>query len=72
MANEKMEDAYYLETSLKGTGWVIIIPNDQLRDTSAYLLFFLLEIVSAAVRWVSKTGYHNFKNSSFILAVLFT
>ena len=50
MANEKMEDAYYLETSLKGTGWVIIIPNDQLRDTSAYLLFFLLKIVSAALR----------------------
>ena len=50
MANEKMEDAYYLETSLKGTGSVIIIPNDQLRDTPAYLLSFLLEIVSAAVR----------------------
>ena len=72
MANEKMEDAYYLETNLKGTGSVIVIANDQLRDTPAYFLSLLLEIVSAAVRWVSKTGYHNFKNSSFILAVLFT
>ena len=58
MANEKMEDAYYLETSLKGTGSVIIIANDQLRDTPAYLLSFLVEIVNVAVRWVSKTGYH--------------
>ena len=71
MANGKMEDAYCLGTSFKGTGSVIIIANDQLRDTPAYLLSLLLEIVSAAVRWVSKTGYHNFKNSSFILAALF-
>ena len=40
MGNEKMEDAYYLE----------IIANDQLRDTPAYLLSILLEIVSAVVR----------------------
>ena len=71
MANVKMQDAYYLETILKGTGSVIIIANDQLRNTNSYLLSFLLEIVSVAVRWVSKTGYYNFKNSSLILAVLF-
>ena len=67
MANLKMQDAYYLETILKGTGSVIIIANDQLRNTTSYLLFFL----SVAIRWVSKTGYYNFKNSFFIFAVLF-
>ena len=66
-----MHDAYYLETILKGTDSVIIIANDQLRNTTSYLLSFLLEIVSVAVRLESKTGYYNFKNSSFILAVLF-
>ena len=66
-----MQDVYYLETSIKGTGSVIIINNDQLRSTTTYLLFFLLEIVIVAVRLVSKTGYHNFENSSFVLAVLF-
>ena len=71
MANVKMQDAYYLETNLKGTGSLIIIANGQLRSTTTYLLSFLLEIVSVAVRWVSKTGYHNFENSSFVLAVLF-
>ena len=71
MVNVKMQDAYYLEKVLKGTGSVIIIANDQLRNTTSYLLSFLLEIVSVAVRWVSKTGYYNFKNSSFILSVLF-
>ena len=50
MANLKMQDAYYLETSLKGTVSVIIIANDQLRCTTTYLLSFLLEIVSVAVR----------------------
>ena len=71
MTNVKMQDAYYLETILNDTGSVIIIANDQLRNITSYLLSFLLEIVSVAVRWVSKTGYHNFKNSSLILAVLF-
>ena len=71
MAKEKMEDAYYLETNFKGTGSVIIIANDQLRDTPGYLLSLLLEIVTAAVRWVLKTGYHNFKKNSFILTALF-
>ena len=66
-----MQSAYYLKTILKGTGSVIIIANDQLRNTNSYLLSFLLEIVSVAVRWVSKTGYYNFKNSSLILVVLF-
>ena len=66
-----MQDAYYLETSLKGTGSLIIIANGQLRSTNTYLLSFLLEIVSVAARWVSKTGYHNFESSSFVLAVLF-
>ena len=70
MGNVKMQDAYYLETSLKGTGSVIINANDQLRNTTTYLLSFLIEIVSVAVRWVSKTGYHDFENSSFVLAVL--
>ena len=64
-----MQDIYDLETNLKGTGSVIIIANDQLRDTSAYLL--LLKIVSVVARGVSKTGCHNFKNSPFILAMLF-
>ena len=49
----KIQDTYYLETSLNGTGSVIIIANDQLSDMhtgGAYLLSFLPEIVSAAVR----------------------
>ena len=50
IANVRMQDAYYLETSLKGTGSVIIIANDQLRSTTTYLLSFLLETVSVAVR----------------------
>ena len=50
MANVKMQDAYYLETILKGTGSVIIIANDQLRNTTSSLLSLLLEIVSVAVR----------------------
>ena len=41
-----MQDAYYLEASLKGTGSVIIIANDHLRSTTTYLLSLLLEIVS--------------------------
>ena len=45
-----MQDAYYLETSLKGTGSVIIIANDELRNTISYLLSFLIEIVSVAIR----------------------
>ena len=50
MANVRMQDAYYLETSLKSTGSVIIIANDKLRSTTTYFLSFLLEIVSVAVR----------------------
>ena len=50
MANVKMQDAYYLQTIPKDTGSVIIIANDQLRNTTSYLLSFLLEIVSVAVR----------------------
>ena len=50
MANVNTQDVYYLKTSLKGTGSVIIIVNDQLRSTTTYLLSFLLEIVSVAVR----------------------
>ena len=50
MTNVKMKDAYYLETSLKGTGSVIIIANDQLRNSTGYLLCFLLEILSVTVR----------------------
>ena len=49
MANVKMQDAYYLETSLKGTGSVIIIANDQLRSTTTYLLSFL-SVVSVDIR----------------------
>ena len=56
MANARMQDAYYLETILKGTGSIIIIANDESRDTTSYLLSVLLEILSVAVRWVSKTG----------------
>ena len=67
MPNVKMQDAYYLEKILKGTGSVIIIANDQLRHATLYLLFFL----NVAIRWVSKTGYYNFKHSFLILAVLF-
>ena len=47
---KKMQDAYYLETSLYSTGEEIIIANDQLKDATAYLLSFLLETVSIAVR----------------------
>ena len=36
------------------TGSLIIINTVQLRGTPAYLLQFLLEIVSAVVRWVSQ------------------
>ena len=61
MANVKMQDAYYLETVLKGTGSVIIIANDQLRNTTSYLLSFLLEIVSVAVRWVWKMSMRQWK-----------
>ena len=50
MANVKVQDAYYLEKILKGTGSVIVTANDQLRNTTSYLLCFLLEIVSVAVR----------------------
>ena len=58
MENVRIQDAYYLETSLKGTGSVIpikkkiiiIIANDQLRTTTTYLLSLLLQIVSVAVR----------------------
>ena len=49
MTNVKMQDAYYLETILNDTGSVIIIANDQLRNTTSYLPSFLLEIVSVAV-----------------------
>ena len=38
MANVKMQDAYYLEKILKGTGSITIIAND---NTTSYLLFFL-------------------------------
>ena len=40
-----MRDVYYLETILKGTGSVITIANDQLRNTISYLLSLLLETV---------------------------
>ena len=50
MVDVKMQDAYYLETIPMGTGLVIIITNDQLRNTTSYLLSFLLEIVSVSVR----------------------
>ena len=43
---KKMQDVYYLEKSLYSTGSVIIIGNDQLKDTPAYLLSFLLETIS--------------------------
>ena len=50
MANKKMQDAYYLETILNGTSLEIIISNDQLENTTSYLLSFVLEILSVAVR----------------------
>ena len=45
-----MQDAYYLETTPKGTGSVITIANDQLSNTTLYLLSFLLEIVSVVLK----------------------
>ena len=45
MTNVKMRDVYYLETILKGTGSVITIANDQLRNSISYLLSLLLETV---------------------------
>ena len=50
VANTKMQDAYYVETSLKDTGSVIIIVNNQLPDTATYLPSFLLKIVIVIVR----------------------
>ena len=50
IANVKMQDVYYLETILKGTGSVIVIANDQLWNTTSSLLSFILEIVNVAVR----------------------
>ena len=50
MTNANMRDPYYLETIQKGTGSVTIIANDQLSNTTSYLLSYLLEIVSVAVR----------------------
>ena len=70
MVDVKMQDAYYLETIPMGTGLVIIITNDQLRNTTSYLLSFLLEIVSVSVRWASKIGYYDFKSSSLVITVL--
>ena len=70
IANVKMQDAYYLETIPKGTGSVIIVANDHLRNITSYLLSFLLHVVSVTVRWVQQTGSYDFKNSSVILAVL--
>ena len=71
MANVKMQDAYYLETSLKGTDAVIIIANDQLRSTTTHLLSFLLEIVSVVEDEYQKQGIIISKKNSFVLAVLF-
>ena len=45
-----MQDANYLETSLRSTGSVMIIANDQLRNADSTLPSILLEIVSFAVR----------------------
>ena len=50
MPNVKIQDAYYLETILKITGSVKAIANDHLRNTTSYLLSFLLEIVSVALK----------------------
>ena len=61
----------WLYLSLRGVVSVIIIANNQLRNTTLYLPSFSLEIVRVAVRWISKIGYHNFKNSFLILALLF-
>ena len=60
---KKMQDVYYLEKSLYSTGSVIIIGNDQLKDTAAYLLSFLLETISIDARSVSKTGRYDFKTA---------
>ena len=60
---KKMQDVYYLEKRLYSTGSVIIIGNDQLKDTPAYLLSFLLETISIDARLVSKTGRYDFKTA---------
>lgn len=60
---KKMQDVYYLEKSLYSTGSVIIIGNDQLKDTPAYLLSFLLETISIDARLVSETGRYDFKTA---------
>lgn len=57
------------KTSLSDTGSVIIIVFVQLRGTTTYLLYISLEIASTVVTWTLK---HDFQNSSFILAVLFS
>lgn len=60
---KNMQDVYYLEKSLYSTGSVIIIGNDQLKDTPAYLLSFLLETISIDARLVSETGRYDFKTA---------
>ena len=50
MANVKMQDVYYLGTILNGPGSVIAIANDQLSNATSYLPYFVLEILSVAVR----------------------
>ena len=56
MTNVKMRDVYYLETILKGTGSVITIANDQLRNTISYLLSLLLETVVLSSDEYQKEG----------------
>ena len=65
---KKTQTPYYSETILSDTGSVITVVVVPLRGTPTYLLYILLEIVSAVISWVSN---HNFENSSFILEVLF-
>ena len=56
MTNVKMRDVYYWETILKGTGSVITIANDQLRNTISYLLSLLLETVALPSDEYQKEG----------------
>ena len=48
IVNKNMQDGYYSEASPSDTGLIILVV--QPKDSPAYLLCFLLEIISVAIR----------------------
>ena len=49
---KKTQTPYYSETILSDTGSVITVVFVPLRGTPTYLLYILLEIVSAVISWL--------------------